>query len=72
MKIGFLEIKIVKTELPQNDKGSLVVTGNCSDEKLQAFEKHCEEKKIKVIATNLPVLGVFNLDSAIPLDGTKK
>lgn len=72
MKIGFLEIKIVKSESLQNDKGTLVVTGNCSDEKLKAFETHCKENELKVIATNLPVLGVFNLDSPIPLDGTKK
>lgn len=72
MKIGFLEITIAKSESPQNDKGTLVVTGNCSEDKLKKLENHCAEKKIKIIATNLPVLGVFNLDSAIPLDGTKK
>ena len=41
-------------------------------EQLEELEKHCKENKIKAIATNLPVLGVFNLDSAIALDGTKK
>ena len=42
---------------------TLVVTGSCSDKELEALEKHASEKGQEIIATKIPVLGVFNLDN---------
>lgn len=74
MKIGWLEIKIVRNAAPAEPKATLIVTGQCQDSKLKELENHCRENNIKIIATSLPVLGVFSLDGADvkPIDGTKK
>ena len=73
MKLGFIEIKIVRTSSKNEDnKGTLIVTGQCDNKKLEELEEHCKDNNIKAIATNLPVLGVFNLDGASSIDGTKK
>lgn len=61
---------IFKKSEPITSKAILVVTGQCSDTELAKFEEHCRLKGQTVIATRLPVLGVFNMNDASPIDGT--
>jgi len=63
MRIGWLEIKLNKSIKGKGENKSvkLVVTGVCQDQCLRDLEKQCKEKKIDIIATNLPVLGTFPL-----------
>lgn len=42
---------------------TLVVTGSCSKEALKELEDHASEKGQEIIATSVPILGVFNLDN---------
>lgn len=71
MKFWIFEINRVMKETPAAEPGTLVVSGMSNKEKLEEFEKHCQEKGFKVIATDLPVLGVFNLSDAQPKNGVK-
>lgn len=69
MKFLFWEIKrVVKVE-PDDKPSTLVVTGNTTKEALEKFEKHCADMGQKVIATNLPVFGVFNLTDSTSQSG---
>lgn len=74
--LGFTITKKVKPTITKPEsKPTLVVTGCCSEKDLTNFEEHCQKKGQNVIATKLPVLGVFNMqDPNIPQianDGTK-
>lgn len=75
MKIlGFIVSRQQKENKKEMNPPTLVVTGQCSDTELEKFESHCQKKGQCVIATKLPVLGVFNMQnpSVIPReDGTK-
>ena len=65
--LGFTITKKVKP-ITTESKPTLVVTGCCSDTELKHFEEHCKDKGQTVIATKLPVLGVFNMQdpSVVP------
>lgn len=69
MKFLFWNIKrVVKTE-PEDKPNTLVVTGICNPKDLEDFEAHCEKKGVKIVATKLPVLGVFNLADSTAQNG---
>lgn len=61
MKFLFWEIKRLAKSEPKDKPNTLVVTGNCNSKDLEDFEAHCEKKGVKIVATKLPVFGVFNL-----------
>ncbi len=76
--LGFTITKTIKPTTavkPEVTKPTLVVTGCCSEKDLTNFEEHCQKKGQTVIATKLPVLGVFNMQDPnniqIASDGTK-
>ncbi len=55
--------KPIETKEEKICSKTLVVTGSCSPAELKNLEDHASEKGQEIIATSIPVLGVFNLDS---------
>ena len=49
------------SKITDEKKVKLIVTGTCKEDCLRKIEKDCREQGVKVVATNTPVLGVFEL-----------